>query len=99
MKVTVFGSGYVGLVQAATLAEVGNEVACVDIDANRVAMLSAGDVPMYEPDLEPMVRRNIKEGRLGFTTSAKDGVAHGAIIFIAVGTPSGADGAADLRAV
>jgi UDPglucose 6-dehydrogenase len=99
VKVSVFGSGYVGLVQAATLAEVGNEIVCVDIDAKRVATLGAGSVPMYEPDLEPMVRRNLKDGRLRFTTVAREGVAHGAIIFIAVGTPARADGGADLGAV
>src|SRR5437868_15483105 len=99
VKVSVFGSGYVGLVQAAALAEIGNEVVCVDIDAKRVATLGTGEVPMYEPDLEPMVRRNLNEGRLRFTTDAREGVEHGAIIFIAVGTPSGADGGADLRAV
>jgi len=99
VKVSVFGSGYVGLVQAAALAEIGNDVVCVDIDAKRVATLGTGDVPMYEPDLEPMVRRNLNEGRLRFTTDARDAVVHGAIIFIAVGTPSNADGGADLRAV
>ena len=99
MKVTVFGSGYVGLVQAACLAEVGHDVLCVEINAERVALLSGGTVPIYEPDLEPMVRRNLKEGRLAFTTDAPRGVAHGAVIFIAVGTPPQADGGADLKYV
>jgi len=99
VKVTVFGVGYVGLVQAATLAEVGHDVVCVDIDAGRIARLNAGEVPIFEPDLEPMVRRNSKEGRLAFSTDAAGGVAHGALLFIAVGTPAGEDGSADLRYV
>ncbi|MEP7240168.1 MAG: UDP-glucose/GDP-mannose dehydrogenase family protein [Devosia sp.] len=99
MKVTVFGIGYVGLVQAATLAEVGHEVVCVDIDAPKIAALSAGKVAIFEPELEPMVQRNLAEGRLHFTTDAAAGVAHGAIQFIAVRTPQGADGGADLSAV
>ncbi len=99
MKVTVFGVGYVGLVQAATLSEVGHDVVCVDIDAPRVALLSAGTVPIFEPDLEPIVRRNLKEGRLRFTTVADAGIAHGTILFIAVGTPQGEDGSADLNFV
>ena len=99
MKVTVFGSGYVGLVQGACLAEVGHDVLCVEIDAARVALLSGGSVPIYEPDLEPMVRRNLKEGRLAFTTDAPRGVTHGAVIFVAVGTPPQADGGADLQYV
>jgi UDPglucose 6-dehydrogenase len=99
VKVTVFGSGYVGLVQAACLAEVGHEVLCVEINAERVALLSGGRVPIYEPDLEPMVRRNLKENRLAFTTDASRGVAHGSVIFIAVGTPPQDGGGADLQYV
>ncbi len=99
MKVTVFGIGYVGLVQAATLAEVGHDVVCVDIDAARIATLAAGTVPIFEIDLEAMVRRNLKDGRLHFTTDAAAGVAHAPLIFVAVGTPAGADGRADLRYV
>lgn len=99
MKVTVFGSGYVGLVQAACLAEVGHDVLCVEINAERVALLSGGTVPIYEPDLEPMVRRNLAEHRLAFTTDGPRGVAHGNVIFIAVGTPPQDDGGADMQYV
>ncbi len=96
MRVTIFGVGYVGLVQAAVLAGVGNEVVCVDIDAARVAALNAGEVPIYEPGLTALVKDNLAAGRLRFTTEATEGVAHGAIQFIAVGTPPGEDGSADL---
>ena len=99
MRVTIFGVGYVGLVQAAVLAGVGNDVLCVDIDETRVAALNNGDIPIYEPGLTPLVTDNINAGRLKFTTSAEDGVAHGAVQFIAVGTPPDEDGSADLRYV
>lgn len=99
MKLTVFGIGYVGLVQAAAFAEVGHEVVCVDVDADKIAALLAGQIPIFEPDLAPMVARNLKEGRLRFTTDATEGVAHGAVQFIAVGTPPLPDGSADMRAV
>ncbi|MBI4921052.1 MAG: UDP-glucose/GDP-mannose dehydrogenase family protein [Devosia nanyangense] len=95
MKVTVFGIGYVGLVQAAALAEVGNEVVCVDIDPSKVEALNAGRVDIAEPDLETLVAANLREGRLVFTTDAKAGVEHGSVLFIAVGTPPAANGAAD----
>ena len=99
MRVTIFGSGYVGLVTAACLAERGNHVVCVDVDAAKVAGLRKGRIPIYEPGLEDMVRRNAKGGRLSFTTDARQGVAHGLLIFIAVGTPQGESGAADMRYV
>ena len=76
MNITVFGTGYVGLVQGAVLAEVGHDVLCVDIDARKVEALKAGRIPIYEPGLEDIVRKNHAEGRLGFTTDAAEGVAH-----------------------
>lgn len=99
MKVTVFGTGYVGLVQGAVLADVGHEVMCIDIDAAKVAALQAGRVPIHEPGLEPLVRANQAAGRLHFSTDAAAGVAHGELIFLAVGTPPDEDGSADLAAV
>ncbi|HEX7341658.1 MAG TPA: UDP-glucose/GDP-mannose dehydrogenase family protein [Rhodanobacteraceae bacterium] len=99
MKITIFGTGYVGLVTGTCLAEMGNHVVCVDVDAGKVARLTQGDVPIYEPGLAPMVKRNQDEGRLTFTTEAAPAVAHGEVIFIAVGTPPDEDGSADLRYV
>ena len=99
MKVTVFGSGYVGLVTGACFAEVGNSVVCVDIDAGKVARLQNGEIPIHEPGLDVIVRRNQEKGRLRFTTSAEDGIAHGLFQFIAVGTPPEEDGSADLSHV
>ena len=99
MKITVFGTGYVGLVQGAVLAEVGHEVLCVDVDAAKVAGLKAGRIPIYEPGLEDMVKKTHAEGRLNFTTDAAAGVAHGRVQFIAVGTPPDEDGSADLQYV
>ena len=99
MRITVFGTGYVGLVQGAVLAEVGHDVLCVDVDEAKVAGLKAGRIPIYEPGLEDIVRKNHAEGRLGFTTDAAEGIAHGRIIFIAVGTPPDEDGSADLQYV
>ncbi|CAA0105645.1 UDP-glucose 6-dehydrogenase [Zhongshania aliphaticivorans] len=99
MDVTVFGIGYVGLVQAAVLAEVGHEVVCVDINAERVESLKKGIIPIYEPGLTPLVQRNYEAGRLQFTTDAEFGVKHGKIQFIAVGTPPDEDGSADLQYV
>ncbi len=99
MKITVFGTGYVGLVQGAVLAEVGHDVLCVDVDARKVEALKAGRIPIYEPGLEEIVRKNHADGRLGFTTDAAEGVAHGRIQFIAVGTPPDEDGSADLSYV
>ena len=99
MKVTIFGSGYVGLVTGACLAEVGNHVLCVDIDANKIKMLNEGRIPIHEPGLEELVQRNAKAGRLNFTTDVAAGVAHGLFQFIAVGTPPDEDGSADLQYV
>ncbi|HUS25094.1 MAG TPA: UDP-glucose/GDP-mannose dehydrogenase family protein [Candidatus Binatia bacterium] len=99
MKVTIFGSGYVGLVTAACFAERGNHVMCVDNDARKVEGLLQGQIPIHEPGLDQIVIRNAKAGRLQFTTDAAAGVAHGTVIFIAVGTPQGEDGAADLKYV
>jgi len=99
MKITIFGSGYVGLVTGACLAEVGNDVLCVDIDANKIAMLEKGEIPIYEPGLQKLVVNNIESGRLSFTTDIAAGVAHGLFQFIAVGTPPDEDGSADLQHV
>ena len=99
MKVTVVGTGYVGLVTGACLAQVGNQVLCVDVDADKVARLQTGDVPIHEPDLPAMVQEGIAGGRLRFTTEVAEGVAHGDFLFIAVGTPPDEDGSADLRHV
>jgi UDPglucose 6-dehydrogenase len=99
MQVTIFGSGYVGLVTGACLAEVGNHVLCVDVDEAKIALLNSGGVPIYEPGLEEMVARNRAAGRLEFTTDAAAGVAHGLFQFIAVGTPPDEDGSADLTHV
>ncbi|MFY8205981.1 MAG: UDP-glucose dehydrogenase family protein [Arenimonas sp.] len=99
MKVTVFGTGYVGLVTGTCLAEMGNQVVCVDIDSAKVEGLNQGQIPIFEPGLTPMVVQNHQEGRLRFTTDAESAVAHGDIIFIAVGTPPDEDGSADLQYV
>ena len=99
MKVTIFGSGYVGLVTGACLAEAGNHVVCVDIDAAKVARLNQGEVPIHEPGLDALVLRNRDGGRLEFTTDAARGVDHGLFQLIAVGTPPGEDGSADLSHV
>lgn len=99
MNVTVVGSGYVGLVAGACLAETGNSVWCVDNDAAKVERLRASDIPIFEPGLEPMVRSNVEVGRLRFTTDLAAAVADSAVVFIAVGTPAGEDGSADLQHV
>ena len=99
MKVTVFGTGYVGLVQGTVLADVGHDVVCVDVDAAKVAALQAGHIPIHEPGLAPLVQANQAAGRLHFTTDAAEGVAHGELIFLAVGTPPDEDGSADLQHV
>ncbi|MFT6155853.1 MAG: UDPglucose 6-dehydrogenase [Neolewinella sp.] len=99
MKVTVFGIGYVGLVQAAVLAGVGHNVLCVDVNAERVENLKKGIIPIYEPGLAPLVQANVEAGRLQFTTDAELGVKHGRIQFVAVGTPPDEDGSADLQYV
>ncbi|MFO1430406.1 MAG: UDP-glucose/GDP-mannose dehydrogenase family protein [Candidatus Competibacteraceae bacterium] len=99
MKVTVFGSGYVGLVTGTCLAEVGNHVVCVDVDRRKVEQLQGGEIPIYEPGLDDLVKRNLANGRLTFTTDTAQGVAHGLFQFIAVGTPPDEDGSADLQHV
>ncbi len=99
MKVTVFGIGYVGLVQAAVLADAGHDVYCIDVDEDKVENLKKGIIPIYEPGLTPLVEHNYQEGRLYFSTNAEEGVSHGEIQFIAVGTPPDEDGSADLKYV
>ncbi|HEX7817698.1 UDP-glucose/GDP-mannose dehydrogenase family protein [Dyella sp.] len=99
MKVTIFGTGYVGLVTGACLAEMGNHVVCVDIDEAKVDRLKRGEIPIYEPGLEPIVKRNHANGQLDFTTEARPAIEHGQVIFIAVGTPPDEDGSADLKYV
>ncbi|WP_429948994.1 UDP-glucose dehydrogenase family protein [Comamonas sediminis] len=99
MKVTVFGTGYVGLVQGAVLADVGHQVLCVDVDAAKVAALQAGQIPIHEPGLDKLVTSNHANGRLRFTTDAALGVSHSEVIFLAVGTPPDEDGSADLQYV
>ncbi|MET4579016.1 UDP-glucose dehydrogenase family protein [Ottowia thiooxydans] len=99
MKVSVFGTGYVGLVQGTVLADVGHDVICIDIDEAKVAGLKAGEIPIHEPGLAPLVLENQAAGRLRFTTNAAEGVAHGELIFLAVGTPPDEDGSADLKHV
>ena len=95
-KITVVGTGYVGLVTGTCFAETGNDVLCVDIDVNKVEMMRQGKVPIYEPNLDTYFERNISAGRLNFTNSLKEGVDHGNIIFLALPTPPGEDGSADL---
>ena len=99
MKVTVIGTGYVGLVTGACLAEMGNEVVCLDVDASKIALLNAGGIPIHEPGLQEIVQRNVQAQRLSFTTDVALAVAHGALQFIGVGTPPDEDGGADLRHV
>ena len=99
MKITIFGSGYVGLVTGACFAEVGNDVLCVDVDPRKVEMLRRGEIPIHEPGLDDLVRRNGESSRLHFTTDLAAGVAHGLFQFIAVGTPPDEDGSADLQHV
>ena len=99
MKITVFGAGYVGLVSGACLAEVGNHVLCVDIDTRKIQMLQKGELPIFEPGLKEMVRRNLDAGRLCFSTDIAVAVQHGTVQFIAVGTPPDEDGSADMQYV
>ncbi len=99
MKITVIGTGYVGLVSGTCLAEVGNDVLCLDVDASKIAILNDGGIPIYEPGLEDMVKRNVAAGRLRFTTDVEASVHHGEIQFIEVGTPPDEDGSADLQYV
>lgn len=99
MKITVVGTGYVGLVSGACMAEVGNDVLCLDLDKEKIRILEEGGIPIFEPGLLEMVKRNVAAGRLHFTTSIEQAVAHGTIQFIAVGTPPDEDGSADLKYV
>ncbi len=99
MKITMVGTGYVGLVTGACFADTGNEVLCLDLDERKIGMLREGRIPIYEPGLEDMVRRNVAAGRLRFTTSVAESVDFGTLQFIAVGTPPDEDGSADLRHV
>ena len=99
MKVSVFGSGYVGLVAGACFAESGNDVICVDIDEQKIGKLNDGVIPIYEPGLEEMIKRNVKQRRLVFTTDMEKAIEHALFIFIAVGTPPDEDGSADLKHV
>ncbi len=99
MHVAVIGTGYVGLVAGACLAETGNDVVCADIDETKIALLNGGDIPIYEPGLEPLVARNLRAGRLRFTTDVPEAIRTSDIIFIAVGTPPDEDGSADLQHV
>ncbi len=99
MRVTIFGSGYVGLVTGACLADAGNHVVCVDVDAGKIERLKRGDIPIHEPGLDALIKRNAEAGRIEFTTDAAKGIEHGLFQLIAVGTPPGEDGSADLRYV
>ena len=99
MKITVVGTGYVGLVSGACLAEVGNDVLCLDLDLEKIRVLEAGGIPIFEPGLQDMVQRNVAAGRLHFTTDVSRAVQHGTVQFIAVGTPPGEDGSADMQYV
>lgn len=99
MKISVIGTGYVGLVSGTCFAETGNQVICVDIDENKVERLRNGQVPIYEPQLDVLFERNVRQGRLSFTTSLKEAVDQTDIIFLALPTPPGEDGSADLSYV
>src|SRR5690606_8162075 len=99
MHIGVIGTGYVGLVAGACFAESGNDVICADIDEEKIARLNGGEIPIYEPGLEPIVERNLREERLRFTTDVAMAVRESDVIFIAVGTPPGEDGSADLKHV
>ena len=99
MKISVIGTGYVGLVSGTCLADVGNDVLCLDLDANKIRILEEGGIPIFEPGLEAMVKRNVAAGRLRFTTDVAAAVEHGVLQFIAVGTPPDEDGSADLQYV
>src|SRR3974390_2539367 len=99
MALTFLGSGYVGLVTGACLADAGNQVLCVDVDERKTAMLKRGEVPIHEPGLDTLIKHSADAGRLRFTTDAKEGGDHGLFQLIAVGTPPDEDGSADLRYV
>ena len=99
MKITVIGTGYVGLVSGACMAEVGNDVLCLDVDPAKIKTLKEGGIPIYEPCLQDMVRRNVAAGRLHFTTDVETAARFGTVQFIAVGTPPEEDGSADMKYV
>ena len=99
MRITIIGAGYVGLVSGACFADFGNDVMCLDLDTDKIALLNKGGIPIYEPGLAALVARNREAGRLRFTTDVAQSVAHGALQFIAVGTPSDDDGSADIHHV
>ena len=99
MNMSVVGTGYVGLVAGACFSDTGNHVVCVDCDAEKVERLTEGEIPIYEPGLAEIVARNLKAGRLSFTTDLEAATKHGRLIFIAVGTPEGGDGSADLSSI
>lgn len=99
MNLTLFGTGYVGLVTGVCLAELGNDVLCIDTDAEKIATLQRAEIPIYEPGLQELIVGNVRAGRLAFSTDMARGVAHGDVQFIAVGTPSADDGSADLSHV
>ena len=99
MRITVMGTGYVGLVTGTCLADLGNDVHCFDIEQSKIERIENGDIPIYEPGLNALIERNVKTGRLSFSSDMKTSVAYGDIIFIAVGTPSMEDGSADTRQV
>ena len=99
MQISIFGSGYVGLVTGACMAEMGNHVVCYDIDEAKIGILNKGDVPIYEPGLDNYIARNVEAGRLEFTTDVKKAVSHGLFQFVSVGTPPDEDGSADLKHV
>jgi UDPglucose 6-dehydrogenase len=99
MQVTIFGTGYVGLVTGTCLAEVGNDVVCVDVDAGKIERLNRGEIPIFEPGLEELVVENHRSGRIRFTTDAASAIGHAQVIVIAVGTPPDEDGSADLSHV
>ena len=99
MKISIIGTGYVGLVSGACLAELGNDVMCLDVDTAKIDMLNRGEIPIYEPGLEALVKRNAAAGRLHFTTDFVESARHGEVQFIAVGTPPDEDGSADLQYV
>ena len=97
MKIAVVGTGYVGLVTGTCLAETGNQVICVDIDKKKVERMQKGEIPIYEPHLDVLFERNIKQGRLHFTTDLQEGIKDASIIFLALPTPPGENGSADLK--